>query len=239
MSLDGFALIPARGGSKGIKDKNLQYLGEYTLIGRTIKQAQSAGFKRVIVLSDSERIRMESLRLGAEVGYERPKSISLDNTHMFVVYKWLINEMIKNEKVLPDFFCTLLCTTPFRKLEHVKLAKQTIESGEYDWVLSVNEYEHHPYRAMSIGSDGFLTPSYDVPEGMIWANRQELPLIYRFNGGIISGLTKHVINNDEYNISFGTNLKIFPVKMTQEESIDIDNPIDLELARMVVAQKND
>ena len=96
MSLNGFALIPARGGSKGIKDKNLQHLGEDTLIGRTIKQAQAAGFKRIIVISDSEKIRAESSKLGAEVGYERPKSISGDDTHMFAVYKWLINEIIKN-----------------------------------------------------------------------------------------------------------------------------------------------
>ena len=67
-------------------------------------------------------------------------------------------------------------------------------------MLSVNEFEHHPVRSMSESSDGLLKPTYDYPNSLIWANRQELPKQYRFNGGIIAGKTKHVLENDEYNI---------------------------------------
>ena len=233
MPLNGFALIPARGGSKGIKDKNLQEINGRSLVGLTVTQAIKAGFKRVIVLSDEKRIMDEAKKYGADISFNRPAKISGDKTHMFEVYRWLLLEMKKKEKTVPDFFCTMLCTTPFRKIEHVKKAKSKLESGNYDWVLSVNEFEHHPYRAMTINAKNLLTPTYDISEKLIWANRQELPSFYRFNGGIIAGLTKHVLNNKEYNIKYKTDLKIFPIIMSQEESIDIDNPLDLELARMV------
>ena len=57
--------------------------------------------------------------------------------------------------------------------------------------------------------------------------------MYRFNGGIIAGKVKHIMENEEYNIGFGTDLKIKPIFMTKEESVDIDDPIDLELCRLM------
>ena len=120
MPLNGFALIPARGGSKGIKDKNLQEINGRSLVGLTVTQAIKAGFKRVIVLSDEKRIMDEAKKYGADISFNRPAKISGDKTHMFEVYRWLLLEMKKKEKTVPDFFCTMLCTTPFRKIEHVK-----------------------------------------------------------------------------------------------------------------------
>ena len=229
--INGFALIPARGGSKGIKHKNLQKIGKHSLVGRKIKQAFDAGFSRVIVLSDSEKIREEAKIYGADISYQRPANISADKTHMFQVYKWLLIEMQKRESVIPDYFCTSLCTTPFCSAVYISQAKQHLETGDIDWVLSVNEFEHHPVRSMSKTANGLLTPTYDVSNSLIWANRQELPEQYRFNGGIIAGKTKHVLENDEYNITYDTHLKIKPIFMNQEEAFDIDTPFDLEVAR--------
>ena len=130
MTDKGFALIPARGGSKGIPGKNLQKLGEHSLVARTIIQAYEAGFKRVIALSDDPDIRLEANRYGADTSFVRPVNISEDKTHMFVVYKWLINEMLSRGEQLPDYFCTMLCTTPFRKVETVIKAKTALDSGD-------------------------------------------------------------------------------------------------------------
>jgi CMP-N-acetylneuraminic acid synthetase len=235
---NGFALIPARGGSKGIKDKNLQKIGKDSLVGIAIKKAFQAGFSRVIVLSDSDKIRSDAKSYGADINYQRPASISGDRTHMFPVYKWLLTEIQKRENVLPDYFCTTLCTTPFITTEHISQAKKYLEADDVDWVLSVNEFEHHPARSMTQTVNGFLTPTYNIPNDLIWANRQELPTQYRFNGGIIAGKTKHVMSNDEYNITYNTQLKIKPVFMNQEESFDIDTPFDLEIARKMYQTVN-
>lgn len=227
------AIIPARGGSVGVKDKNLQKVGGLSLVGRTVRDAKEAGFERILVLTDSEPIREEAMRYGADGSFIRPDHISGGRTHMFEVYKWIFKEMLLRDEQIPNSFCCMLCTTPFRRLDTLIEAKSYLDSGEYDWVLSVNEFEHHPYRGMLLNNDGLLTPAFNVANSLIWANRQELPIYLRFNGGVIGGLTRHVMNNSEYNISFGTDLRIKSLLMTQEESLDIDTNIDLSFARFL------
>ena len=227
------ALVPARGGSTGIKDKNLQKVAGETLVAKTIRNALEAGFEDVYILSDSEAIRAEGRVNGAIDSIKRPESVSGSVTHMFEVYKWFFTELAALTDKLPDYFCTMLATTPFRSIKTISEARESLLSKKYDWVLSVNEFEHHPYRAMKLDNKGLISPQFDVPQSVIWSNRQELPKMYRFNGGIIAGKVKHIMENEEYNIGFGTDLKIKPIFMTKEESVDIDDPIDLELCRLM------
>jgi CMP-N-acetylneuraminic acid synthetase len=86
---------------------------------------------------------------------------------------------------------------------------------------------------MKLDGDGLISPQFDIEQSVIWSNRQELPTMYRFNGGIIAGKVRHVLENTEYNIGYDTNLKIKPIFMSKEESVDIDDPIDLELCRLM------
>jgi len=228
-------LIPARGGSKGIKNKNLKLLNKKPLIVHTIQAALRSKLNRVIVATDSPKIRAVAIKYGAECPFIRPKKISKDKSHAFEVYKYTLSWLKKNENYVPDALCTLLCTTPFRDTSTINKCVDKLRSKKYDWVFSVNEFEHHPYRAMIINNKT-MKPLFNVRNKKLWSNRQELPLFYRFNGGVISGLSKNIIQNKEYNID---NLKYKKTKvgfvvMKKKDALDIDEPIDLEFANYII-----
>ena len=142
------AIIPARGGSKGIKDKNLQKIGGISLVGRAVEACFDAKFDEVFILSDSEKIRDEAGKFGANKSYERPSEISHSTSHMFELYKWFFTKMLHDTGSTPTAFCCVLPTTPFRPVNALIKSKQALLSGDFDWVLTINEQEHHPYRTM-------------------------------------------------------------------------------------------
>lgn len=228
-------LIPARGGSKGIKNKNLKLLNGKPLIAHTIELALKSKLSRVIVATDSAKIRATAIKYGAECPFIRPKAISKDNSHAFEIYKYTLNWLNKKENYTPDALCTLLCTTPMRDTETINKCIDKLRTKKFDWVFTVNEFEHHPYRAMVLNKE-IMKPLFNVKNKILWGNRQELPLLYRFNGGVISCLSKNVIQNNEYNID---NLKFKKTKigyvvMEKKDSLDIDEPIDLEFANYIM-----
>ena len=136
-------LIPARGGSKGIKNKNIQIINGKPLIAYTIEQALKSNINRVIVASDDENIIKIAKKYGAECPFIRPKKISGSNSHAFEIYKYTINWLKKNENYVPDILCVMLCTTPFRKVSSINSSLKKLRTKKYDWVFSINEMEHH------------------------------------------------------------------------------------------------
>ncbi len=232
-------LIPARGGSKGIKNKNLKLLNGKPLIAHTIEAALKSKLDRVIVATDSKKIREVAIKYGAECPFVRPKKISKDDSHAFEIYKYTLNWLKKKENYVPDALCTMLCTTPFRKQNIINECLMKLKSNKYDWVFSVNEFEHHPYRAMVLVNQK-MRPLFNVKNKKLWENRQKLPLLYRFNGGVISCLSQNVNQNKEYNIDNFKYKKtrVGYVIMRKRDAIDIDEPIDLEFANYMVKNEN-
>jgi CMP-N,N'-diacetyllegionaminic acid synthase len=233
--MKSLGLIPARGGSKGIKKKNLRKINGKPLIAYTIEQALKSNIDRVIVATDDEEIMNVAKKYGAECPFKRPKNISTSKSHAFDIYKYTLQWLKKNDNYIPDVLCVMLCTTPFRRIETINSCLKKIKSKKYDWVFTINEMEHHPYRAM-LKKNIFVKPLFDIPNYKIWVNRQELPEMYRFNGGVFASFSQNILKNKEYNID---NLKYRNVKvgyeiMTKKESIDIDDPIDLEFVRFLM-----
>tara|TARA_A100001035_G_scaffold272359_1_gene261591 strand:- start:241 stop:957 length:717 start_codon:yes stop_codon:yes gene_type:complete len=228
-------LIPARGGSKGIKNKNIQIINGKPLIAYTIEQALKSNINRVIVASDDENIIKIAKKYGAECPFIRPKKISGSNSHAFEIYKYTINWLKKNENYVPDILCVMLCTTPFRKVSSINSSLKKLRTKKYDWVFSINEMEHHPYRAM-VKKKKLIKSFFNIPNKKIWLNRQELPEIYRFNGGIFATFIENILKHKEYNID---NIKFKKTRvgyeiMTKKEALDIDDPIDLEFVRYLM-----
>jgi len=233
--MKSLGLIPARGGSKGIKNKNIQLVNGKPLIAYTIEQALRSNLDRVIVATDSYEIMQVAKKYGAECPFKRPKSISGSNSHAFQIYKYTINWLKKNENYLPDILCVMLCTTPFRRVETINASLKKLETKMYDWVFSINEMEHHPYRAM-VKKKKIIKPLFNIPNNKIWVNRQELPEMYRFNGGVFATKVENILKSKEYNID---NLKYKKIKvgfeiMSKKEAIDIDDPIDLDFVRFLM-----
>jgi len=232
-------LIPARGGSKGLPGKNIRPLNGIPLIAHLIMKAkQSQYINRIIVATDSDEIASIAKEYGAEVPFKRPDSISGPKSHGFEVFKYTINWLKESENYTPDILSTMLCTTPFITTDDIDSCLEKMIKNEFDSCFTINEIEHHPYRAMIVDGD-LLHPMFDLENSKLWANRQEFPTVYRFNGGVIAAKTEHILNNDEYNID---NLRY---KNTQvgysiipaERAIDIDTIVDFEFAELLIKHR--
>lgn len=229
------ALIPARGGSVGVPGKNLRLLGGRPLIAHTIQAARESRLvSRVVVATDSDAIADAAREAGAEVPFRRPAEISHGTSHAFEAYRYSLDWLAEHEDYRPEIVCVLLCTLPFRRATHIDAALTRMIDQGHDWCFSINEFEVHPYRAMVKDGDR-IRPLFDVPRSMLWANRQELPPIYRFNGAIIAGRAEHIVNNTEYNIDNGEygDISVGYLELDRIACWDIDTPEDFEMAQIL------
>ena len=236
-SVEILGLIPARGGSKGLPGKNIKLLSGKPLIAHTITAALESKFiTRVIVVTDSKDIASIAREYGAETPFIRPDNISGDKSHAFEVYNYSAKWLKENEDYVPHIICNMLCTTALRNSSDIDACMKLMVDTGCDWCFTVNEAEHHPYRAITKDGTNRMKPLFDIPRELMWANRQELPKMYRFNGGVIAGLTKHILNNNEYNIDniHFSEIDVRCVEMPINRSFDIDTEEDFLLMEYVL-----
>lgn len=226
------AVIPARGGSKGIPHKNIKHLAGKPLIAYTIEAALESGiFEKVIVSTDSRKIAEISKQYGAEVPFVRPDEISGDLVSSDEVILHAL-DFFKGKGKEFDYVCKLQPTSPLRTAEHVREAYQLMKEKNADFVVSVCECEHSPLWAGVLGEDRSLDNF--IKEDAKRACRQELPTYYRLNGAIYMGKTEAFCENKSF---IGKNA--FAYVMKQEESVDIDTSIDFEVAEVIINQRKE
>lgn len=176
-----YAIIPARGGSKGIPGKNLRPLGGYPLIAYSIAAARLArGIDRVIVSTDSEEIAGVARRFGAEVPFMRPEALagerSVDSEFMAHAIDWFG----KNETAVPAYLVHLRPTTPLRSTELIEAAVKLILSQPAATSLrSAHEASESPFKWFLLGKDGFfngIVPGYSNDD--LNKARQTFPPVY-------------------------------------------------------------
>jgi CMP-N,N'-diacetyllegionaminic acid synthase len=227
------AVIPARGGSKGIPKKNIIDFCGYPLIRWTIKSAlDTNSFDRVIVSTDSEEIATIARSFGAEVPFLRPKELALDNTPSLAVIQHLIGALKLKDQYIPESITTLQPTSPLRTESHIKDALDVFHNDPYaDSLVSCIEVPHqfHPYSVMKLNAYGYLTP-FTKKENLP-SRRQDKSVLYARNGAAIYITRTNKINS----YIFGGNL--IPFYMSVEDSIDIDSYEDLKLAEFFYNQK--
>ena len=224
------AIIPARGGSKGIPKKNILPVNGLPLIVHSIESAlASTLINRVIVSTDSEEIRDIAVAAGAEVPFLRPPDLSGDLVLDLPVFKHALMFFRNNEGYVPDVVVHLRPTSPYRRPEWIDDAIRLLQSdASADSVRSVSEPEKHPYRMFTLDGDGYLDPImkhlHPVPYLL---RRQDLPKVYFYNCviDVTSPRTifeKHSMTGD----------KILPYIMNSDDVIDIDTRRDLKLAEL-------
>ncbi|HHE47248.1 MAG TPA: acylneuraminate cytidylyltransferase family protein [Bacteroidetes bacterium] len=180
------ALIPARGGSKGIPRKNLLQLLGKPLISYTIKHAlDSNRIDRVIVSTDDPEIAEVSRRYGAEAPFLRPDEFARDGSPDIDVFRHYFNWIRENGESLPDMVVHLRPTNPVRRIELIDDAVDLLaHHPEADAVRSVTLAEQTPYKMWRIDADGTLKPLLRL-EGVKDCQsipRQRLPIVYWQNG---------------------------------------------------------
>jgi len=229
------SLIPARGGSKGIKNKNLTEIEGKSLVGHSITHSlQSTLIQRTFLSSDSDAIIQEGLKYGAEVPFVRPAELAADHVLDIPVFEHLLAYLKATENYIPDIVVHLRPTAPYRDPQWIDAAIQLlIDHPAADSVRSVSEPSQHPYRVFSIDEQGFLDPimKHEHPQPYL-LRRQDLPKMYFYN--CVIDVTRAETITAQHSMT-GTN--IYPYVMHPDDVIDIDTPLDLAFARYYLSEK--
>lgn len=189
------ALIPARGGSKGIPGKNIKLLNGKTLLAYTSEIAlQSKYFNEVIVSTEDEQIIEVAKNLGIKVPFIRPMELAQDTTPTIDVIIHTL-QWYKNQNISFDAVCLLQVTSPFRTIEFLNKAIEKFIEKDSDSLVSVQKvpHEYNPHWTFEVNSDGNLKIATGEPE--IIKRRQELPIVYHRDGSIYITKTKVLLQN--------------------------------------------
>ena len=225
------AIIPARSGSKGIKNKNLKKIqGNTTLFDICIKEALKSKMLTKIVVSSDDKIILKNARLYKKVNFiKRPKIYSRDSSSMYSVVLHTI-DYLKKKKEKYDYIIILQVTCPFRTFSDIDNSiNELIQKKEADTLVSVTIMEDfHPARMYK--KEGFYLKSLD--KNQMCVNRQKLDKIYHRNGLIYLFKIDNLIR---FNSFYGE--KIIPFLIEQNRSLNIDNYNDLNYARAITKNK--
>lgn len=225
--MERIAIIPARSGSKGLKDKNIIDLCGKPLIAYSIEAAiQSGLFEHVIVSTDSERYAEISRLYGAEV-MMRGEMLSNDKATTYMV----LEDILKYRLTEPvDYFVLLQPTSPLRNARHIKEAVEKFETkiSDFDFLVSVKESEHAKVLVNPIDEDGSLK-YFDLD----FSNyRRQGYKDYSPNGAIFIGKPDAYLKQKHF---FGA--KALSYVMTAEDSVDIDGALDLIVAQAILSMR--
>ena len=224
------AIIPARGGSKGLPGKNIKELCGKPLIAWSIEQAKSCSdVDRVVVSTDNDQIAEITGKYGAEVPFMRPIELANDSASTIDVIFHAINWLNEHEDYRSEYILLLQPTSPLRTVADIENAIQTLKDKEARAVVSVCECDHHPWWSNILPENGnmkdFLRPD------ILNKRRQDLPVFYRLNGAIYLTDTDYL---HECNGFFGPNT--FTYKMPKSRSVDIDSDVDFKLAGLLIGR---
>ncbi len=229
--LDVIAIIPARGGSKGLPQKNVLNLNGKPLIAYTIEAALRAEqIERVIVTTDDMNIAKIAKEYGAEVPFIRPEYLASDMASAVDVYIHAV-EFLMQEGIEIEKFMVLLPTAPLRTERHINSAMELFEKEKAETLISMKEAETPVtwYYKMDATK---RVENAGYGEGDAIANRQMNKTLYVPNGAIYI-LDYHLLKEKRTYYSMNTVAYI----MSAKDSIDIDTKLDFEFAEYIMSKK--
>ena len=226
-TINNLAIIPARGGSKGIKKKNLSKLNNKSLIEITALEIQKTKlFEKIILSSESQEILDHGLSLGVEI-IKRPKQISKDNSRseeaVIHVLKRLSGKFnIKNVGLFQP-------TSPFR--DHINIVKafKKFKRGNFDSLISVTRIDSKYMKLIYETDNSILSINDDLP----FLPRQKLPNAYLPNGAIYIAKADHFLKQKSF---FSKKMALY--EMDKKSSLDIDTKKDLIKANTLIKKQN-
>jgi N-acylneuraminate cytidylyltransferase/CMP-N,N'-diacetyllegionaminic acid synthase len=226
-------VIPARGGSRGIKNKNSKDLLGKPLIAHTIEVGKESGvFDRLIVTTDSPALRALAVDHGAEVPFLRPPELAQDETPAIDPILHALTWLEQHDGYLPTFVMMLQPTSPLRLASDIQGAVALMEDRCPDSVVSVCEATHHPFWMKRITHEGALVDFMEASDRPL--RRQDLPPVFALNGAIFFTRTEVLFSHRSF---YGPTT--LPLIMPRERSVDVDDPSDLRLAALLLKDLED
>jgi CMP-N,N'-diacetyllegionaminic acid synthase len=224
------AIVPARGGSKGLPQKNILPLLGRPLIAHTIEAARAArSVERVLVSTESREIAEIARQCGAEVPFLRPLELARDETPTLLVLQHVLVQLKATEGHAPEIIVLLQPTSPLRRAEDIDKAVGLLEQTGADSVVSLCAAEHHPYCMNRLEGDRVRPFLENVPE---YTRRQDLPPVYRLNGAVYV-TRRRVLMEDNRVLGEDTRGLV----MDAESSVDIDTLLDFKVAALILRER--
>ena len=223
-------LIPARGNSKGIPRKNIAPLAGRPLISWTIEACRAAKLvDRVVLSSDDQEILAVGRQWGAECPFVRPAELARDDTPALPVIRHAVEKLTEIDGYVPDAVALLQPTSPLRTARHIDEALALLQRSDADSVVSVVRVPHqfNPYSVM-VRDGPYVKPylAWDEKRNL----RQSKPQFWARNGAAIYAFRYQCLM--QKGSIFGE--RILAYEMERADSVDIDEPLDLEIAELLM-----
>lgn len=225
------AIIPARGGSKGLKKKNIKKLNGLPLIAHSIISAKkSKNISRIIVCTENLEIAKIAKKYGAEVPFHRPKNLAKDNSMLMDSLFYFIERIKRTEKKFYRNFIVLLPTAPLRDAVDIDNSINLFRKKKAQSVISMTE-AFYPIEWNHIISPDKRVKAYSKNFDAV-SNRQKLNKTFIPNGAIFI-FKYHLLKKTRRYYHKNT----FAYIMPNDRSIDIDDIYDFKLAEFALTKK--
>ncbi len=223
------AIIPARSGSKGIKDKNIKEINRKPLMAYTIEACKNSGiFDEILVSTDSVRYARIAEGFGASVPFLRPEKLASDQASSNDVILHALDEMMCIGKTF-DCFMLLQPTSPLRNEIHIIESADLLIKHKADSVISVCKSDPTSYLTVQLTDEGTVRVPFLNKKQV---RRQDIQPEYRINGAIYLALTSYYINHKSFYEG-----RTLPYFMSAFDSVDIDDDFQLKIAELLLLDK--
>ena len=228
--MNNICTICARGGSKGVPNKNIKLLNGIPLITYTIQQAiQSKLFSKVVISTDSQKIANVALAAGAECWFLRPKYLSLDKASKLDAIRHAVSKAESKFNTSYDFVFDLDATSPLRKVSDIQSAFKYFMKSKGSNLVTATPARKNPYFNMIEFSEKKIKLVKSINGSSSPQSRQAAPKVYDMNASIYIW-KRDCLFNDISLINENTVLH----EMPEERSIDIDTMIDWYLVELIM-----
>lgn len=219
------AIVPARGGSKGIKDKNIKEIEGRPLIEYTIEAAKRCEYiDEIVVSTDSEKIAKVAKKAGAKVPFLRPDELASDTARTIDVVLFTI-EQLKLIGQEYDIVVLLQPTSPLRDEDDICGAIEKYVSCNMKSLVSVSEVSESPILMRQIVDETHMEKLLNINSTI---RRQDMAKYYMVNGSI------YINKIEELNSDTSLNDNVIPYVMDRSHSVDIDDDVDIEVMKYYV-----
>lgn len=228
------AVIPARGGSKGIPRKNLRKVAGLSLIARAAQTAKALDWINTAIIStDDQEMAKEAHEYGLEVPFMRPQYLATDTALSIDVWKhaWLACEEYYDQQF--DVSIKLEPTSPMRRPEDIERSVRMIIDRGYPAAATVSRTPAHftPHKTLTVSDEGVI--GFYLREGREFSNRQAIPQYYHRNGICYAATRKHVV---EKGMIIDQNAAAVVIERTV---VNVDELHELELAESLLTSNCD